>query len=115
MVPYRGRLSLRIARVTLALSSLAWFAITAGLHRNWLSALLAAYAVYSLGALPEIHYDSTMRSAIGLLADTAYFALGSAVAPDAWMPALSLCYLLPSAVVLHDFVRTVSVAVVCVA
>ena len=46
-----------------------------------------AFAVYALGALPEIRYDSTLRAAIGLMADTAYFGLWSRVAPDAWMPA----------------------------
>ena len=112
MVPYRGRLSLRFARLALALACLGWFGITAGLHRDWLTAVLSAFAVYSLGALPEIRYDSTVRTAIGLMADTAYFGLWSRVAPDAWMPVLAVCYLLLSAVVLHDFPRTVAVAVV---
>src|SRR5579863_8531360 len=112
MVPYRGRLSLRMARLALALACLGWFGITAGLHRDWLTAVLAAFAVYALGALPEIRYDSTVGAAIGLMADTAYFGLWSRVAPDAWMPAFAVCYLLISAVLLHDFLRTVAVAVV---
>ena len=62
MIPYRGRLSLRIARTALALACLGWYGITAGLHVNWLTALLTAYAVYSLGALAEVRFDATMRS-----------------------------------------------------
>ena len=114
MVPYRGRLSLRIGRVALALSCLGWFGATTGFQWNGTTALLTAYAVYSLGALPEIRFDSTTRSAIGLLADTAYFALWSWMAPNAWMPAFTVCYLLASAVILHDFLRTAAVAVVAV-
>ena len=62
MIPYRGRLSLRIARTALALSCLGWYAVTAGLHVTWWMALLTAYAVYSLGALSEVRFDATMRS-----------------------------------------------------
>lgn len=111
MVPYRGRLSLRIARTVLALACLAWYGIAGQLHLNWFTALLAAYAVYSLGAIPEIRFDSTTRSAAGLLADSAYFALWIWAAPGAWMPAFSACYVLASAVILHDFLRTTAVAV----
>jgi signal transduction histidine kinase len=110
MIPYRGRLSLRIARTTLALACLAWYGITGGLHLTWLTALLTAYAVYSLGALPEILSHAGTHAAIALLADAAYFALWAWVAPAAWMPALAAGYLLASAVILHDFGRTVSVA-----
>ena len=112
MVPYRGRLSLRIARTTLAVACLAWYGVTAGWHLTWFSALLAAYAVYSLGALPEIRSKSATPAAIALLADAAYFALWAWFAPGSWMPSLTLCYLLSTAVILHDFVRTVSVAAV---
>src|SRR5690348_18309067 len=115
MVPYRGRLSLRIARLVLALACLAWYGITGQLHWNWVAAVLAAYAVYALGALPEIRFDSTTRATAGLLADTAYFGLWSWVEPGAWMPAFAACYLLASAVVLFDFVRTLAVALAAVA
>jgi signal transduction histidine kinase len=111
MIPYRGRLSLRIARTVLALGCLGWYVLGAGLHLNFLTALLAAYAVYSLGALPEVRFDSPRRNAVGLLADTAYFGLWSWAAPAAWMPAVAAGYLLASAAILQDFLRTVSVAV----
>jgi signal transduction histidine kinase len=112
MVPYRGRLSLRIARTALAVACLGWFGVTAGLHVNWLAALLVAYAIYSLGELPEFAFPTATRTALGLLTDVAYFALWSWVAPQSWMPALSAGYLLASAVVLLDFGRTLTVAVV---
>ncbi|HEY4364371.1 MAG TPA: sensor histidine kinase [Bryobacteraceae bacterium] len=112
MVPYRGRLSLRIARTVLATACLGWFGLTAGLHVNWLTAVLAAYAVYSLGELPELGYPSATRTAIGLLIDTAYVGLWSSVAPGAWMPALAAGYLLASGVVLLDFARTLVLAAV---
>jgi signal transduction histidine kinase len=112
MIPYRGRLSLRIARTALALACLAWYGITGGLHLNWLTALLTAYAVYSLGALPEIVSHASTHAAIALLADASYFVLWTWVAPSAWMPALTAGYLLASAAILHDFGRTVAVAAV---
>jgi signal transduction histidine kinase len=112
MIPYRGRLSLRIARTVLALSCLGWNALTAGLHLNWLNALLAAYAVYSFGALSEARFDKAMRSPIGVLADMLYFGLWSWVAPAAWMPAIAAAYLLASVCLLQDLARTGAVAAV---
>jgi signal transduction histidine kinase len=112
MIPYRGRLSLRIARIVLALACLGWYGLTAGLHVNWLTAVLTAYAVYSLGALPEVRFDTAMRSPIGVLADTLYFALWSWFAPGAWMPSIAAGYLLASVCILQDSARTGAVAVV---
>jgi signal transduction histidine kinase len=114
MIPYRGRLSLRIARTALALACLAWYGLTAGFHLNLnaLTALLAAYAVFSLGALPETRSNAETFAAVALLADTAYFALWVWIAPAGWMPSLLAGYLLASAAILHDFARTVSVAAV---
>ena len=112
MIPYRGRLSLRVARTILAGACLGWYGLTAGLHVNWLTALLAAYAVYSLGALAEVRFEKAMRSPIGVLADTLYFGLWSWVAPGAWMPATAAGYLMASVCVLQDLPRTGSVAAV---
>lgn len=112
MIPYRGRLSLRIARTVLAAACLAWYGISAGLHVNWLTALLAAYLAYSLGALYEVRFDASMRSPVGILADTLYFGLWSFIAPGAWMPAMAAGYLLASVCLLQDLPRTVSAAAV---
>src|SRR3984957_19124506 len=112
MIPYRGRLSLRIARTVLAAACLGWYGLTAGLHVSWLTALLAAYAVYSFGALAEVRFDSAMRSPIGVLADTLYFGLWAWFAPGAWMPSMAAGYVLASACILHDVARTGALAVV---
>ncbi len=112
MIPYRGRLSLRIARTALALACLGWYGVTAGLHVTWWMALLTAYAVYSLGALSEVRFDATMRSPVGVLADTLYFGLWAWMAPGAWMPSMAAGYLLGSTCILQDLPRTSAVAVV---
>ncbi|HEY1756816.1 MAG TPA: sensor histidine kinase [Bryobacteraceae bacterium] len=112
MIPYRGRLSLRIARIVLALACLGWYGLTAGLHINWLTALLTAYAVYSFGALSEVRLDSKTRSPIGVLADTLYFGLWAWFAPGAWMASMAAGYLLASSCLLQDVARTAAVAVV---
>jgi signal transduction histidine kinase len=112
MIPYRGRLSLRIARTVLALACLGWYGLTAGLHLNWLTALLTAYVVYSFGALAEVRYDSAMRSPVGVFADTLYFGLWAWYAPGAWMASMAAGYLLGSACMLQDVARTGAVAMV---
>ena len=112
MIPYRGRLSLRIARIALALACLGWYGLTAGLHVNWLTVVLAAYVVYSFGALAEVRFDAAMRSPAGVLADTLYFGLWAWFAPGAWMPSVAAAYLLASVCLLQDLVRTAAVAVV---
>jgi signal transduction histidine kinase len=110
MVPYRGRLALRVARVALAFSSFLYYGFTSGWHVTWVVAVLAAYVVYSLGALPEIRFDSPARAAFGLVIDTAYFGVLCWAAPGTWPAAVSVGYLMASAVLLHDFTRTISVS-----
>src|SRR5215831_7178489 len=110
MVPYRGRLALRIARVALAFSTLIYYGFTSGWHITWVLAVLAAYAVYSLGAVPEIRFDSPARAAFGLILDAAYFGVLCWAAPGTWLPAASLGYLMASAVILQDLTKTVSVS-----
>ena len=114
MVPYRGRLALRIARLVLALACLACYARATGLRLTPVLAVLAAYVVYSLGVLFEAKYDSTIRGAIALIADTAFFGFWIWVAGAGWTPVSTvLCgYLLASAVVLHDLVSTIVVIAV---
>jgi signal transduction histidine kinase len=110
MVPYRGRLAFRIARTLLAVAGLLYFGITSGWPLTWVLAVLTAYAVYALGAIPEIRFDSTLRSAVGLLVDTAYFGVWCWVAPGAWITVIAVSYLMGSVVILHDRLRTVSVS-----
>jgi signal transduction histidine kinase len=47
-------------------------------------ALVIAYALYGIGALFEPAFESTWRSAVALLADTAFFGVWLAVAPPGW-------------------------------
>jgi len=112
MFPYRGRLSLRIARAALALTGLGWHEIAVGAHIDGLTALLAAYALFALYSLPEKGRESRWRDAVSLSADAAYFGLWSRVAPAAWMPVTALSYLLTSVVVLHESALTLAVTTV---
>jgi signal transduction histidine kinase len=115
MIPYNGRLAFRVARTVLAFSSLLYYGGTEGWHITWVIAVLTAYAVYALGALPEIRFDSSLRAAIGLVVDAAYFGVWCWVAPSSWVPAFAAGYLLASAAILHDFTRMVSVALAALA
>ncbi len=116
MVPYRGRLALRIARVALALLCLAWYARAADERFASILAVLAAYAVYAIGALFEAKFDSAIRAGVALIADALFFgfwnwliAAGWLAWPGAGWPATLLCgYLLASAAVLHDLKRVLA-------
>ena len=110
MVPYRGRQALRIARLAIALAGAGWYAISAGLAPDWTTALLIAYAVYAFGSLFDLRYDSPLRSAIAIMADTAYFALWVWLAPDGWQARIACAYLMTSTVLLHDVLRTAATA-----
>jgi signal transduction histidine kinase len=105
MVPYKGRLALRIARLILAVACGSWYAHAAGLGLNWVTAVIAAYLVYSVGALFEIRFDTPIRSATAMVADATYFALWTWLAPGSWEAPLTCGYLLASAVLLHDLLR----------
>ena len=113
MVPYRGRLALRIARVLLALACLGWYCRSADERFTSVLAVLAAYAVYAIGALFEAKFDSSIRAGIALIADTVFFgfwnwliAAGWLGWPSSgWLAALLCGYLLASAAILHDLTR----------
>jgi len=105
MVPYRGRLALRISRLVLAVACGSWYASKAGLGLNWVTALLAAYLMYSVGTLFEVRFDSPIRSAIAIVADATYFGLWTWLAPQGWEASLTCGYLLASTVLLHDLLR----------
>src|ERR1041385_3647980 len=105
MVPYRGRLALRVARLVLAIACAAAYVGTAGFGQNWVTALIAAYTVYSLGAVFALRYETTAAAATALVADATNFAIWTWQAPGAWQPALACGYLLGSTVLLHDLLR----------
>ena len=105
MVPYHGRLALRGARLLLAIACAIVYIRTAGFGQNWVTALITAYAVYALGALFAVRYESPLRSATAIVADAANFAIWTWQAPGDWQPALACGYLLGSTVLLHDLAR----------
>jgi len=94
MVPYWGRLSLRIARTAIAIAGLAWPQTVATLP-------LAVYAGLSIVLLSETRWQPGWLPTAALLADVAYFGLWIWVAPASWMPTVCLSCILASTVVLH--------------
>src|ERR1700704_5917929 len=105
MVPYHGRLALRIARLVLAAACAVAYIRTVGFEQNWVSALVAAYAVYALGAVFAVRYENPLRAATAIVADATNFAIWTWQAPGEWQPALACSYLLASTVLLHDLTR----------
>jgi len=105
MVPYHGRLALRIARLILALVCAVAYVRTAGFEQNWVTALVAAYTVYSMGAVFAVRYESPVGAATAIIADATNFAIWTWQAPGHWQPALACSYLLGSTVLLHDLLR----------
>ena len=66
MVPYQGRSAIRLARVVLALTCLAWYPFTAGARVSSALAFIIAYAIFSVGALFETKFDSTPLAVVFL-------------------------------------------------
>jgi signal transduction histidine kinase len=105
MVPYHGRLALRIVRLLLAVVCATAYVRAVGFEQNWVTALVAAYTVYSLGSVFAVRYESPLRAATAIVADATNFAIWTWQAPGNWEPALACGYLLGSTVLLHDLVR----------
>src|SRR5579863_1103396 len=120
MVPYRGRFALRIARMVLAAACLVSYVRSTGWRFTWIVALLIAYLVYAIGSMFEIRFDSTWRTNLGLVIDTAYFGFWTYLAPGGWtgstpagwMSALDGAYLFASAVLLQEVSRVIMVAII---
>ena len=120
MVPYRGRFALRTARMVLATACLIFYVRSTGWRFTWIVALLAAYLVYAIGSMFEIRFDSTTRTNLGLVIDTAFFGFWTYLAPGgwtgstpaAWMSSLDAAYLFTSAVLLQELSRVAMVAVI---
>jgi signal transduction histidine kinase len=118
MVPYRGRFALRIARLVLSAVCLVAYVRSTGWRFTWIVALLAAYLAYAIGAMFEVRFDSTWRTNLGLVIDTAYFGFWTFLAPGGWtgstaagwMSAVDGAYLFSSVVLLQDLSRVVMVA-----
>jgi signal transduction histidine kinase len=120
MVPYRGRFALRIARIVLATGCLFFYVRSTGWRFTWIVALLAAYLVYAAGAMFEVRFDSTWRTNLGLVIDTAYFGFWTYLAPGGWtgstaagwLSSLDASYLFISAVLFQEVSRVALVGLV---
>jgi signal transduction histidine kinase len=115
MVPYKGRLALRVARTLLAVACLGWFIRGGGWHLTWVLAVLAAYAMFAAGVQLATDFNKPLRAALCTAADAAYFGLWAWLAPDSWPPLFACGYLMASAMVQQDVLRTLGAAGVTVA
>ena len=88
MIPYRGRLALRIARIVLAWGSLAWRLTTeldrGPFHLDWVLALFAAYAVFSAAELSGVNVEKAWRTLLAIAADMGNFALLNRIYAEAF-------------------------------
>ncbi|MDP8990152.1 MAG: sensor histidine kinase [Acidobacteriota bacterium] len=109
MVPYQGRSAIRVARVVLALTCLAWFPFTGGRISSSL-VFLIAYAIFAVGTLFETRFDSAPRAFVALVIDFTFFAFSKWLLPVDWASALAYGFLLISVATLHEFVTVLIVA-----
>ena len=110
MIPYQGRAAIRVARVVLALTCLAWYPFTAGARVSSSLVFLIAYAIFSVGALFERKFDVAPRAVVALVIDFAFFTFCKWLLPAEWASALVYGFLLVSTVVLHGFATVLAVA-----
>ncbi|HVO99948.1 MAG TPA: sensor histidine kinase [Bryobacteraceae bacterium] len=91
-----------------------------GWRLTWIFALLAAYAVYAVGAMFELGFESTWRTNLGLVIDTAFFGFWTYLAPGGWtgstpagwLSSLDAGYLFASTVMLQEVSRVAMVGFV---
>jgi signal transduction histidine kinase len=107
MVPYRGRMALRVTRVALAFATLGAYPFIEGAHVSSHLAFLVAYAVFGTGTLYQTRFDNRPSALVPVAIDAAFFAYGLWLLPLVWLPALTLAYLLTSAALLQSFPRVI--------
>ena len=109
MIPYQGRAAIRVARVALAFTCLAWYPFT-GARISSSLVFLIAYAIFSVSALFETKFDAPPRAIVALVIDFAFFTFCKWLLPVDWASALAYGFLLVSAAVLQPFAIVLSVA-----
>src|SRR5439155_17500049 len=114
MVPYRGRQALRLARLALAVSSIAWHFLHGGVHFTWPSVVMLVYTAYSVGALLELKYDTRIRAAIGASADAAFLAMWCWLDPFLWATVIAVGVLVAPPAILLDAMLTVITSLVAI-
>jgi signal transduction histidine kinase len=107
MLPYRGRMALRVARVALAFATLGAYPFIEGARISAALALLVAYGIFATGTLYKADFDVQPRAMISLAIDGAFFAYCLWLLPLAWAPPMALGYLLASAALLHPYPRVI--------
>ena len=84
MVPYRGRMALRVARVALAFATLGAYPFVEGARISGSLAFLIAYAIFAAGTLYEARFDGQPGTTIALVIDGAFFGYCLWLLPLAW-------------------------------
>ena len=102
MVPYRGRLALRIARLALSVLCSGWFLSAGVFEPLWAMVVLGAHLIYAIFAVIEMGYETPGRSAISFVADTAYFCVWAWLTPVAFEGVFAAAYLLVYTALLRD-------------
>jgi signal transduction histidine kinase len=105
MVPYRGRLALRIARLAVSLLCASWYLSSAGLAFNAVTSLLGVHVLYAAIELIGFGFETPLRAAVALAMDCLYFGLWAWAAPEGFQAPLACAYLLASVTLLHDRLR----------
>src|SRR5258706_15435050 len=117
MLPVSWRKFLAIVRLILAVSCLALQLIAFNFLMTEMVALFAVYIVYALGAVLWRGLEETRLKLLALAIDFIFFLL-AAVAPIAyghWIAAVFYGYLLISAVVIHNWWKSLGIAAMSVA
>jgi signal transduction histidine kinase len=113
MLPYWGRLGLRLARVALAVAGAAMLGSAETHSIVWSAA--ASYIVFSLVMLSDFRHKSEWRFWLGFVGDLGYFALWTRLASGTWVPGACLSYSLASAVLQRGVMETAAAATATVA
>ncbi len=102
MVPYRGRLALRIARLAVSVLCSGWFLLAGGTVPVLAGVILGAHLIYAIFAVIEMGYETPGRAAISAIVDTAFFCVWTWVAPEGFQAVFAAAYLLVYTALLRD-------------
>lgn len=107
MLPYRGRFALRIARLILSLLCTGSYFYLWGAALTLPVIVFIAHAIYAIFVLIDVRHDTPPQAASAMVADSAYFMAWAWERPDSWQAVLAGAYLLASATLVLDWIRSV--------
>ena len=110
MVPYRGRLALRIARLVLSVIATGWYLRAGVFEPVWVLALLGAHLLYAIFGITDMGHETPVRAAINTAVDGVFFCLWVLLAPREFQPVFAAGYLLLSTGLLQSLRR---LAILC--